>query len=57
MIQNGEFRGLVIIFLDGLDQLSADDGAHILDWIPAKISNNVKLILSTLPMEHGLLPR
>ena len=57
LLQKGEFRGHVVIFLDGLDQLSADDGAHLLDWIPATLSENVKLIVSTIPQEHGLLPR
>ena len=57
LLQRGEFQGLVIIFLDGLDQLSAEDGAHFLDWIPATLANNMKLIVSTLPKEHGILTR
>ena len=57
LLQNGEFKGQVIIFLDGLDQLSAEDGAHLLDWMPNILSENVKLIVSTIPQEHGLLSR
>ena len=52
-LSQGEFRGLVVIFLDALDQLSSNDGAHKLDWLPAKIAKNVKIVVSTLP-EHIL---
>ena len=57
VLQSGEFRGKVIIFLDGLDQLTAEDSAHNLDWLPAKISSNVKIIVSSLPNHHRILER
>ena len=45
--QKGEFQGLVAIFIDGLDHLSPDDDCFRLDWLPTKIANNVKIIVST----------
>ncbi len=57
LISNGESGGMIIIFLDALDQLSSDDDAFKMDWIPAKISNNVKIVISTLPKEGGILAR
>ena len=45
----------VILVLDSIDQLSALHGAHELGWLPTSLPSNVKLILSTLPEEHGIL--
>ncbi|CAD5120533.1 DgyrCDS9098 [Dimorphilus gyrociliatus] len=45
----GEFGGLLVIILDAVDQLSNADNAHRLDWIPARLHTNVKIIVSTLP--------
>lgn len=56
VLQSGEFRGLVVIFLDAINQLSADDNAHNLDWLPPKVSNNVKIIVSTMK-NHPILDR
>ena len=55
LVTLGEFRGMVVIFLDALNQLSASDGAYSLDWLPAKISKNVKIIVSTLPTDSNIL--
>lgn len=45
----------VVLVLDSIDQLSPIHGAHELAWLPAELPKNVKLILSTLPDEHGIL--
>lgn len=45
----GEFGGLLVIILDAVDQLSNENNAHRLDWIPARLHTNVKIIISTLP--------
>ena len=41
-----EQRGLVVIFLDALENLSQADKSHSLDWLPNKIANNMKIIVS-----------
>ncbi|KAK2170267.1 hypothetical protein LSH36_3g00045 [Paralvinella palmiformis] len=46
ILQSGNFRGLLILFIDGLDQLGPSDVAARLDWLPFIIPNNVKVILS-----------
>ena len=35
------------LFLDGVDQLSPEDGASGMSWLPLSLPPNVKLILST----------
>ncbi|XP_071805182.1 NACHT domain- and WD repeat-containing protein 1-like isoform X2 [Asterias amurensis] len=47
----------LVIFLDSLDQLSADHGAHRLAWLPKTLPPHVALIVSTLPKEHGILDK
>ncbi|XP_067664530.1 NACHT and WD repeat domain-containing protein 2-like [Haliotis asinina] len=56
-VQKGNFSGVVIIFLDALDQLSPANGAHTLDWLPSRLAPNVKMIVSTLPEKHGILEK
>ncbi|XP_032893653.1 NACHT domain- and WD repeat-containing protein 1 [Amblyraja radiata] len=45
---------LVLIF-DSLDQLSSNDGAHRLHWLPKECPPKVHLIVSTLPEEYNIL--
>lgn len=42
-------KGKVILILDALNQLEDRDGALDLVWLPPKIPENIRLILSTLP--------
>ena len=50
------FRPVVMI-LDSLDQLPADEGGRRLDWLPGKIPDDCYLIMSTLPgSEYECLP-
>lgn len=38
----------MFILLDGIDQLSKEDGPAGLSWLPAKLPKHVKIILSTM---------
>jgi hypothetical protein len=47
-----------VILLDSLDQLNPDDGALQLAWLPTKVPDRVKIVVSTLPdKEYECLPR
>jgi hypothetical protein len=41
----------LILFLDALDQLSDSDHARSLSWLPDKLPENIRLIVSCLPGE------
>ncbi|MGH7560442.1 MAG: AAA family ATPase [Gemmatimonadales bacterium] len=41
----------LLVFLDALDQLADQDGARRLGWLPAKLPEHVRLIVSTTPGE------
>ena len=45
----------VIILLDSVDQLGPFLNAYSMEWLPTTLPPNVKLILSTLPEEGGIL--
>ncbi|XP_038054566.1 NACHT and WD repeat domain-containing protein 2-like [Patiria miniata] len=45
----------LVIFLDSLDQLSSEHGAHRMVWLPKVLPQYVALVVSTLPREHGIL--
>ncbi|XP_067906172.1 NACHT domain- and WD repeat-containing protein 1 [Heterodontus francisci] len=47
-------EALVLIF-DSLDQLSSNDGAHRLHWLPKECPPKIHLIVSTLPEECNIL--
>ncbi|XP_077984721.1 NACHT domain- and WD repeat-containing protein 1-like [Glandiceps talaboti] len=38
----------LVLYIDSLDQFDPDDGAHQLHWLPMKLPDNVKLVVSTL---------
>ncbi|KAL8575770.1 hypothetical protein ACOMHN_004957 [Nucella lapillus] len=44
-----------IILLDSLDQLAPDYDCYSMDWLPLTLPQNIKIIVSTLPEEHGIL--
>lgn len=47
----------VVLMLDSLDQLPADEGGRRLDWLPGKMPDDFYLIMSTLPgPEYECLP-
>lgn len=43
------------LFLDSLDQLTDEDNARNLEWLPFELPSNVKIVVSTLPEEGGCL--
>lgn len=45
----------LILFLDALDQLSDQDNALSLNWLPCELSANVSIIVSCLPELEGIL--
>ena len=45
----------LILFLDSLDQLTDEDNARNLEWLPFELPSNVKIVVSTLPEEGGCL--
>ena len=47
----------MVIFLDSLDQMGTANGGHKLDWLPARLAPNVKIIVSTLPKKLDILER
>ena len=57
LLQRGNFNGMLVIFLDAVDQLSSSNGAHTMDWLPARLASNVKVIVSTLPAKATILDR
>ena len=47
----------VVIFIDGVDKLGPEYNAHFLSWLPSKLKANVKIVVSTDPVKHGILDR
>lgn len=45
----------LVLILDSLDQLSGEDYAHKLGWLPKILPPFTHMIISTLPTEHGIL--
>ena len=39
------------VILDSLDQLSEQENGRLLRWLPAKVPDHVRLLVSTLPEE------
>ncbi len=44
----------LILFIDALDQLSASDNAHSLNWLPSQLPANVKIVTSVLEREDDV---
>ena len=53
-IKTNNERPLLII-LDGLDSLSSDNYAHVMNWLPVRLPEHVHLIVSVTPRRHGCL--
>ena len=47
----------VVIFLDAVDKLIPEYNAHFMSWLPSKLKQNVKIIISTNPVRHNILDR
>ncbi|XP_063411269.1 NACHT and WD repeat domain-containing protein 2-like [Mytilus trossulus] len=48
---------LLIILLDGIEQISKDYNAHLLSWLPGQLPTNVKIILTTDPVSNKILEK
>jgi WD40 repeat protein len=46
----------LFLFIDALDQLSDQNSAHTLNWLPQQLPPYVRLVLSTLPEPAAALP-
>lgn len=47
----------LVLILDSLDQLSAENFAHKLNWLPKALPPHVTVIVSTLPQHFDILKR
>ncbi|WAQ96293.1 NWD1-like protein [Mya arenaria] len=45
----------VVILLDSIDQMDGNYDSYSMKWLPMALPSNVKIIISTLPKEHGIL--
>ena len=46
----------LVVILDSVDQLSATNNAHLMNWLPKKCPQFVKIVISVLPNYHDILP-
>ena len=46
----------LVLILDSVDQLSAANNAHLMNWLPKKYSKFVKIAISVLPNYYDILP-
>ena len=47
LLHKGRAEKPIYIFLDAVDQLSPEDGASGMSWLPLSLPPNVKIVLST----------
>ncbi|XP_077997560.1 NACHT domain- and WD repeat-containing protein 1-like [Glandiceps talaboti] len=45
----------LVLILDSIDQLSPNNDAHTLNWLPKTIPSHVRIFVSMLPEEHNCL--
>ena len=46
----------LVLVLDSVDQLSATNNAYLMNWLPKKCPQFVKIVISVLPNYHDILP-
>lgn len=46
----------LVLILDSVDQLSAANNAHLMNWLPKKCPQFVKIVISVLPNYYDILP-
>jgi telomerase protein component 1 len=44
-----ERAGRILILIDGLQQLSAEDGAHLMNWLPLSLPANIRIVVTAAP--------
>ncbi|XP_064618536.1 NACHT and WD repeat domain-containing protein 2-like [Lineus longissimus] len=57
VIQKGEFHGMLVLFLDSLEELVDVEDEHKLTWVPSRIAENVRIIITTKPGKSGVLDK
>ncbi|MBN3324316.1 NWD2 protein, partial [Atractosteus spatula] len=57
LMSESSFHRPLIIVLDALEQLSDNDEARKLWWLPVHLPRSVRIIISTLPNKHGILQK
>lgn len=45
----------LVLILDSIDQLSATNNAHLMNWLPKKCPQFIKIVISVLPNYHQIL--
>lgn len=56
LVQRGEYGGMLVILIDSLDMISTTDNGHRLEWLPARLAANIKIIV-TVNSEHERMIR
>ncbi|KAL3857424.1 hypothetical protein ACJMK2_012096 [Sinanodonta woodiana] len=57
LLQRGEYGGMIILLLDSLEQLSAMNNGHKLEWLPPRLAPNVKVIVTVSSESKDLVRR
>ena len=57
LVQRGEFGGMLIILLDSLEKISTCENGHKLEWLPSRIAQNVKIIVTADTGDKGMIQR
>ena len=57
LIQRGEYGGMLVILIDGLEKISPIDGGHKLDWLPSRLAANIKIVATVNSENHEVFER
>ncbi|KAM4808251.1 NACHT and WD repeat domain-containing protein 2 [Rhinophrynus dorsalis] len=57
LLNESSFHRPLVLVLDSLEQLSDNDDARKLWWLPVHLPRTVRIIISTLPNKHGILQK
>ncbi|MEE6462291.1 hypothetical protein FKM82_001542 [Ascaphus truei] len=57
LLTESSFHRPLILVLDSLEQLSDNDEARKMWWLPIHLPRTVRIIISTLPNKHGILQK
>ncbi|XP_074640266.1 NACHT and WD repeat domain-containing protein 2-like [Tubulanus polymorphus] len=57
ILHKGDFSGVLVLMIDGLELISREYNGYLLDWLPAQIAGNVKVIVSAASGDEGIIHR
>uniref|UniRef100_A0A8D0GI68 NACHT and WD repeat domain-containing protein 2 n=1 Tax=Sphenodon punctatus TaxID=8508 RepID=A0A8D0GI68_SPHPU len=57
LLNESSFHKPLVLIFDALEQLSENDDARKLWWLPIHLPRSVRIIMSTLPNKHGILQK